>query len=481
MLAFLAQNPDKVITSDDLIQAVWQGRIVSDTTVSSCIKNARKAIGDTGADQAFIKTVRGRGFRFCAGGKTESSVPNDKKRIAENPTGPNLGAPADSGRFRPSLVVQSLHGLDELSDLKNFSQGLTFSLCTALSRIPLLRIAAATGQLSQLSAQEVRREMSADYLLSGSIESIDNVINMSIQLCETRTGFNLWAQRFSIPGTPQTSRESCVLAILAKLEPQLYRAIYEEVRNLGYDNNAEELYLEASSLLALKGWHHDSFDKASSLLRKSWQLSPEFAHAPGYLSLVLGLGHRLGLMKDADRAREEAFEAAETSLELDNMDSSIMGLAGCALGDLGYGSRALAILRQAVELNPDNGQAWTALGAVCLAERRLDEAIKHLQHGMSISPLDSRLSVWGSVLATALRVAGDLENAKQQAELACQRDLRCYMPRVVLAAVFNEMSELPQAVQAINDARRIKPDLTEKQIAYLVGQRLSRKIATLRH
>lgn len=116
-----------------------------------------------------------------------------------------------------------------------------------------------------------------------------------------------------------------------------------------------------------------------------------------------------------------------------------------------------------VELNPDNGQAWAALGTVRLAERRLD----------------SRLSVWGSVPATALRVSGDLDNAKQQAELACHRDYRCYMPRVVLAAVLNEMSEQPKASLAINDAFRIKPDLTDKQIAYLVGQRLGRKIVTL--
>ena len=479
LLVYLSQNPDKVISSDELIEAVWQGRIVSDTTVSSCIKNARKAIGDSGADQALIKTIRGRGYRFCATVDGGTPAQNIEKPSTEKSTTHSRAVSSDTGRFRPSLVIQPLLAIGDLSELKSFSQGLTYSLCTALNRIPLLRIAAATGPFSESPAQEIRRELSADYLLSGSVEAVDGVTKMSIQLCETRKGFNLWAQRFDVPGTPANARESCVLAILAKLEPQLYRAIYEEVRSLDYDNSAEELYLEASSMLALKGWHHDSFGKASSLLRKSWHLSPEFAHAPGYLSLVLGLGHRLGLMKDADRAREEALEAAEKSLELENMDSSIMGLAGCALGDLGYGSRALAILRQAVELNPDNGQASAALGAVCLAERRLDEAIKHLQHGMSISPLDSRLSVWGSVLATALRVSGDLDSARQQAELACQRDLRCYMPRVVLAAVLREMSEPSTATEAIKDAFRIKPDLTEKQIAYLVGQRLGRGLATL--
>ena len=446
---------------------------------SSCIKNARKAIGDTGANQAFIKTLRGRGFRFCAAVRTTESPQSEGHIGAINSVQSTVGASPESERFRPSLIIQPLQGMGNFSELQNFNQSLIFSLCSALGRIPLLRIASANEQFSRSSAREIRHELSADYLLSGNIEANDAVINVSVQLCETRTGYNLWSHRFTISGTLQESRDSCVLGILAKLEPQLHRAIYDEVRSRGYNTNAEELYLEASSLLALKGWHHDSFDKASNLLRKSWHLSPEFAHAPSYLSLVLGLGHRLGLMKDADRVREEALEAAETSLNLDNMDSSIMGLAGCALGDLGYGSRALSILRQAVELNSNNGQAWAALGAVSLSERRLNDAIKHLKHGMSISPLDSRLSVWGSVLSTALRVSGDLNSAKQQAELACQRDHRCYMPRVVLAAISNEMEDQPKALQAIKDAFRIKPDLTDKQIAYLVGKRLGRKIAKL--
>ena len=201
---------------------------------------------------------------------------------------------------------------------------------------------------------------------------------------------------------------------------------------------------------------------------------------PSYLSLVLGLGNRLGLMVDQARVHEEALEAAESSLSLNSMDSTILGLTGCALGDLGFGNRALSILRQAVDINPGNGQAWAALGSVSLTERRLDAAIEHLRYGISISPLDSRLSVWGGVLATALRVSGDLSGAREQAQLACQRDDRSYMPRVVLAAINLELDEKAEAVSALGDACRIKPDLSDKQISYLVGQRLASKIIPLK-
>ena len=66
LMAHFAKNPGQVFSRDELIAAVWHGRVVSDATVSTCIKSARKALGDSGDTQRYIKTVRGRGFRFAA-------------------------------------------------------------------------------------------------------------------------------------------------------------------------------------------------------------------------------------------------------------------------------------------------------------------------------------------------------------------------------------------------------------------------------
>jgi DNA-binding winged helix-turn-helix (wHTH) protein len=66
LLLFLARNPDRLITRDELFAAIWKGRIVSEATLSSRVKAARQALGDDGQAQAFIRTVHGRGFRFVA-------------------------------------------------------------------------------------------------------------------------------------------------------------------------------------------------------------------------------------------------------------------------------------------------------------------------------------------------------------------------------------------------------------------------------
>jgi len=103
-----------------------------------------------------------------------------------------------------------------------------------------------------------------------------------------------------------------------------------------------------------------------------------------------------------------------------------------------------------------------------------------LTHGINISPLDSRLSIWGALLALALMMAKDLEGAVQQSELACQRDHRNYLPRIVLAGIRLLRNERELALMALHDAYRIKPDLLPAQILPLLGQKLGNDLLSLK-
>lgn len=484
LLIYLAENTERVITTDELIEAVWNGRIVSDTTISGCVKHARKAVGDDGSKQNTIKTVRGRGFRFCRPVKrveqdTDGNQNADVSASHFKP-GTSFGASSQTAKFNPSLVIQPFQVFPKSADMDSFCQRLSMALTKVLARVPLLRLTILSGEIGSATAREVHDVMGVDYVLRGNAASDGEHVRVMVQLIDAKTDFFLWSHQFQVPGKVDDAHDAAVLAIVAKLEPQLHRAISENVRSSTRRPNALELYFKASGILALKGWHHDSFGTAAGLLRESWKKAPEFAHASSYLSLVLGLGHRLGLMSDVDRIKEEALHAAEHALNLESMDSSVLGLAGCALGDLGHSSRAMSTLKQAVDLNPDNGQAWAALGSVCLSDRRVDDAVSHLRRGIELSPHDSRLSVWGGVLSTALRVSGDLTGAVEQAEMACQRGDRTYMPRVILAAAHLVSGNQRCASLAFEDAYRIKPDMTDKQITYLIGKRHTGDLLKLR-
>jgi DNA-binding winged helix-turn-helix (wHTH) protein len=66
ILEYLIRNRDRVVTNDDLIAAVWGGRIVSESTLSSCISEVRHAVGDSGERQCVIRTMPRKGYRFIA-------------------------------------------------------------------------------------------------------------------------------------------------------------------------------------------------------------------------------------------------------------------------------------------------------------------------------------------------------------------------------------------------------------------------------
>ena len=74
LLLYLIQNREHVVSKDDLLDAVWSGRIVSESTLTSHINAVRKAIGDSGEEQRLVRTIARKGFRFVGEVREASSI-----------------------------------------------------------------------------------------------------------------------------------------------------------------------------------------------------------------------------------------------------------------------------------------------------------------------------------------------------------------------------------------------------------------------
>jgi len=70
LLSYLVSSQKKLVTKEELFEHLWPGQIVTEASLSNQIKEARKALGDSGKRQAFIKTVHGRGFQFLSQTRT---------------------------------------------------------------------------------------------------------------------------------------------------------------------------------------------------------------------------------------------------------------------------------------------------------------------------------------------------------------------------------------------------------------------------
>ena len=98
LLVYLIENRERVVSKDDLIASVWQGRIVSDSTLTSRINAARKAVGDSGEQQSLIRTVARKGIRFV--GELRDTARPEAETAAAEPARP-AAVPCPTGPPSP--------------------------------------------------------------------------------------------------------------------------------------------------------------------------------------------------------------------------------------------------------------------------------------------------------------------------------------------------------------------------------------------
>lgn len=369
------------------------------------------------------------------------------------------------------------------AELKAIADGLVENLTTVLTRIPLLSMTSRTASLAlkgrSLTLSEIQESLGVDYVIEGSVQRLGQSIRANVQLSETQTASQAWAQQFDVTDDGQAV-VSLVHGVLPRLEPQLVRVVFRALQNEDGRPSSRQLLLQAMSVLSLKGWHKESFREVGQVLRRSIEIEPGLALSHAYLSLIRGLGKRVGLAPDPESAVRDAIKHAEIALDLEDMDSNVLGLAGCAFSDVGQTSRGIPLLKRAIDLNPNNAQAHAALGAAYLQDKDFALAVEGLTHGIEISPLDARLAVWFALLAIVRLHLGQLEQALSAAESGCQADRKNFMPRVVIAGVHLQLEDERNAREALEDAVRVKPDLSQDEMEHLVGAEIGRALESLR-
>ena len=136
LLVFLVQNCDRVVSKDDLLQALWQGRIVSELALTTRINAVRRAVGDDGRAQRLIRTFTRKGIRFVG----------EVTQVADRSL-PN----------KPSIAVLPFQNLSGDPEQDYFADGMVEEITTAIARCPGLFVIARNSSL-RLQGQECRCE-----------------------------------------------------------------------------------------------------------------------------------------------------------------------------------------------------------------------------------------------------------------------------------------------------------------------------------
>ena len=348
LLLYLVENRDRLVGKDELNQRIWKDRFVSDASLSTCIKLARQAIGDSGKRQDYIRTVPRRGFRFV--GSVEVRGPS---RRAAPPPASNRGAepvsayrsvldqvsvssgataatkPSDGKRWiavavavlvaivggafwwqpwapkfepasvehmafplpdKPSIVVLPFANISDDPEQEYFADGMTDDLITDLSKVSGLFVIARNSSFSykgqQVKARQVAEELGVRYVLEGSVRRAGDQVRINAQLIDATTGGHLWAERYDGSLADVFALQDTVTQ---KIVAALSVSLTAEARTRGFS-------LETASPRArdafLRGWAHyrrnspDDFAKAIPYLEEAVRLDPQYIRAYAALAAV---------------------------------------------------------------------------------------------------------------------------------------------------------------------------------------------------
>ena len=387
VLWFLIENRDRAVPKQDLVDAVWDGRAISDSALTSRIKSARKALGDDGSAQTYIRTLHGIGFRFV--GNVRAPASRAQVIEAAKPETPPVQT------TRPSIAVFPFRVTPDVAQRQAFADALPHDVIVQLSRLRWLFVIARASSFrfgaDDLDLEGAINTLGARYGLTGSVENAGAGQRIVVELWDSRDKGVIWSDAFRItPGGVHEVREEIVRAIVNALELQIP---LHEARQARLLSPAD---MDAWSAFHLGVQHVYRFTRTDNDLAKGWfqravDKDSNFARAYAGLSFAHFQDAFLRYVDDTAAAAKRARICAELCLERDELEpfgALTKGRAFWLDGDL---EGAMPWLDRASQLNPNYAQAkysraWTesllGLGA---------ESQTHADAAMAQSPLDPLL------------------------------------------------------------------------------------------
>jgi len=429
LLMHLVSHRDRVVTKDELLQAVWTGRIVSESTISSHINAARKAIGDTGDDQHLLRTVARKGFRFVG-----------EVQVAEHSAPTSALVLPD----RPSIAVLPFHNLSGDPEQDYFADGVVEDIIAALSRMRWLFVIARNSSFTYkgraADVKDVGRALGVRYVLEGSLRKTGNKVRITGQLIDTTNGMHLWAERFE--GTLEDIfelQDQMAESVVGAIAPQLERAEIERAKRKPTESlDAYDYYLRG--IAKLHSGTHESIDAALPLFRQAIELDPEFASAYGMAAWCHFWRKINGWTTDRPREIAEGIRLARLAVEIGRNDAVALTRGGHALAHLASElDGGIALLDRAVLLNPNLASAWFLGGFLRALHGEPDAAIEHLTHAIRLSPLDPELFRMQAGMALAHFFAGRFDAAAAWGEKAVG-NLPDFLAAVCVAAASHALA-----------------------------------------
>jgi TolB-like protein len=467
-LTYVIQNRERVVSKDELIAAVWQGRIVSDSALATCINAVRSAVADDGEQQRLLKTLARKGLRFIGNVKQDDHQPvgipiADPRSAATNPP---LALPD-----KPSIAVLPFQNIGSDPEQEYFADGFVEDVISGLSRIKWLFVIARNSSFAYkgkpVDVRQVGRELGVRYVLEGSVRKAGDRVRVSGQLIETQSGNHLWAERYErVYADIFALQDDLTMNVVGAIEPSLRKVEIERVRRKRPDSlDAYDLVLRA--LPFSYGHSEDDAAKAVPLLEKALELEPGYvaAHAP--LAWCY-LGRFRSGRCEVDRAA--ALHHARAAIAGGTDDATALAIAGFIVALIERDpTTAFTIFDRALELSSSNIFALSCSALIMSFLGRTKPAIERAQHAIRLSPFDSLNYLAYNALAISHFSTGQYEASRDAARLSVQLNPRFSVCHLFLAAALLRLGDQKEAKRVAQRVLVLDSAFTIRRFSVLAG------------
>src|SRR5947209_5026838 len=453
ILCVLVTHAGRVVTKDELMQAVWPDTFVEEANLAQNIFKLRQALGEVHGQPRYIQTISGRGYRFSA-----------KIKLVERTTDRRAALRLKSLRASrateiKSLAVLPLANLSGAPELEYLSDGLTESLINSLSQLPQL-IVPARSKVFRFQGQaadpiKLGREIGVQAVLTGRLVRIEEQLTLSMELISTAGGTHLWGARYTYP-------PASVLVLLETVTREVSTQLRHKLRGREWQmllkRQTENV---AAYRLYLKGRYYwnkrltDDLHRGLAYFRQALDEDPTYALAyvgiADCYTLLCGLS-ALPPQEGYPKAKAATLKALELDEELAEAHASLAHLAMRYDWDWATTEQEY---RRALELNPNYATAHHWFATYLTAMGRHEEALAEGRLAQQLNPLSPIINLF---VGTHLYFARRYDEAVAHIHKTIESEPAFVLAYTFLAQTTAQQGDYEQAFSALHKAEQLSSD-----------------------
>ena len=384
--------------------------------------------------------------------------------------------PGSAGTDRPSIAVLPFTNMSGDPEQEYFADGISEDIITGLSKLRWFFVIARNSSFAYKSkavdVKRAARELGVRYVLEGSVRKSGNRLRITAQLVDAVTSNHIWADRYDGNLTDVFAlQDEITEKVVAAIEPRLLEA--EGIRSQNRspeDLGAWDMVIQANSLF----WRLTKAETEAAIiiLRQATERYPNYGPAHSILAFVQLISGYLG-WSSLEQQLQEAARLAARAAQLDDSDP----WAHLALGFVAFVRRqtkvAAAEFQRALEFNPNFAAAHGYLGWTLAFDDQSDEATKHLEEAIRMSPHDPQNTIFNTGLAVTHYLRERYADAIEYSNKTLQQRSAFTAGHRIHVASLAQNGQIDEAREALARLMEMHPDLSiawiEKNVPYTSG------------